>query len=114
MAAGPDRLEAVIVTRRIAYQGGGPFVRALVEALEEQGVTVVVRRDGPYVGQHRAARDMGDDVSATLAATGDVEAINAGVGMFRGRFGDGGCLRRTGDRYGSARCAAAPIRHPGR
>jgi len=29
---------------------------------------------------------MGEDVNATLIATGEVEAINAGVEMFRRRF----------------------------
>jgi hypothetical protein len=86
MGVSDDRLETMIVTRRITYQGGGPFVRALVEALEDQGVTVVVRRDGPYIGRHRESRDMGQDVHATMVATGRVEAINVGVGMFRRQF----------------------------
>jgi hypothetical protein len=86
MAVGDDRLEAVTGTRRITYAGGGPFVRALVEALEHQHVTVVVRRVGPQVGRHREVRDMGEDVDATLVATGDFEAINVGVEMFRRGF----------------------------
>jgi hypothetical protein len=86
MAGGDDRLEAVTVTRRLAYAGGGPFVRALVEALEDQAVTVVVRRAGPHDGRHREVRDMGEDVNATLIATGEAEAINVGVEMFRRRF----------------------------
>jgi hypothetical protein len=86
MAVGADRLEAVTVTRYITYQGRGPYVRAPVEALVDQGVTVVVRRDGSYVGRHRQSRDMGEDVTATLAATGEVDAINSGVEMFGRQF----------------------------
>ena len=97
MAVGDDRLEAVTVTRRITYAGGGPFVRALVEALERQHVTVVVRRDGPYVGRHRQASDMGQDVSATLVATGDFDAINAGVETFRRRFASHAEIRVEGE-----------------
>jgi len=72
-------------TRRIAYSGSGPLVRMLVEALEDEGVTVVVRREAARVGQHRGSRGMGDDVNATLVATGAVEAIRAGVWMFLNR-----------------------------
>jgi hypothetical protein len=97
MAVGDDRLEAVTVTRRITYAGGGPFVRALVEALENQHVTVVVRRAGPEVGRHREVRDMGEDVNATLIATGDYEAINAGVEMFRRRFASHAEIRVEGE-----------------
>ena len=86
MAGGSPRLGAVVVTRRIFYQGGGAFVRALVVALESQGVTVMVRRDGPYVGQHREPRQMDDDVTATLVATGSVEAIDAAMTAFGHRF----------------------------
>ena len=69
-------------TRRIAYSGSGPLVRMLVAALEDEGVTVVVRREPPRVGQHRESRGMGDDVNATLVATGAIEAIKTGVWMF--------------------------------
>ena len=73
-------------TRQITYQGSGPFVRALVQALEGEGVTVTVRRNGPYVGEHRDPRGMGDTVGATLVAIGATEAIKAGVWTFRQRF----------------------------
>ena len=73
-------------TRRITYQGSGPFVRTLVQALEGEGVTVTVRRNGPYVGEHRDPRGMGDAVGATLVAVGSIEAIKAGVWTFRQRF----------------------------
>jgi len=80
-------------SRRITYQGSGPFVRSLVEALEAEGVTVTVRRDGPYVGEHRDPRGMGDAVNATLVAVGAIEAIRAGVGTFRQRFADRAVVR---------------------
>ena len=73
-------------TRRIAFEGSGPFVRALVTALEDEGVAVAVRREGRYVGQHREPQGMGDPVRATLVATGSIEAIEAGVSAFQQRF----------------------------
>ena len=73
------------VTRWIAYEGSGPLIRALVQALEDRGVAVVARRGGPH-GQHRAVREMGEAVTATLVATGASEAIDAGVSAFRQRF----------------------------
>ena len=75
-------------TRQITFQGSGPFVRTLVQALEGEGVSVAVRRNRPYLTEHRDPRGMGDAVSATLVATGATEAIRAGVGTFRKRFGD--------------------------
>ena len=62
-------------TRRITFEGSGPFVHTLVTALEDEGVTVAVRREGRYFGQHREPRGMGDPVRATLVATGSIEAI---------------------------------------
>ena len=79
-------LNAVTETRRITFEGSGPFVRTLVTALEDEGVTVAVRREGRYFGQHREPRGMGDPVKATLVATGSIEAIQAGVSRFRERF----------------------------
>jgi len=73
-------------TRRIAYHGSGPLIRTLVHALEERGVAVAVRREGPYVGEHREPPGMGDAVNATLVATGATDAIEAGVKMFLDRF----------------------------
>jgi hypothetical protein len=71
---------------RITYRGSGPLIRTLVQELERAGVTVTVRREGPYVGPQREYRAIGDAVSATLLATGEVEAIEAGVRTFRQRF----------------------------
>src|SRR5215204_4690923 len=82
MVVGALCLEPMTETRRIAYSGSGPLVRMLVEALEDEGVTVEVRRQAAGVGQHRESRGMGNDVNATLVATGAVEAIKAGVWMF--------------------------------
>jgi hypothetical protein len=62
-----------------------------------RGVTVVVRRAGPQVGRHREARDMGENVGATLLATGDFEAINAGVEVFRRRFASHAEIRVEGE-----------------
>ncbi|HEY6748936.1 MAG TPA: hypothetical protein VI357_24865 [Mycobacteriales bacterium] len=73
-------------TRRISFEGSGPFVRTLVQALEDEGVTVAVRREGRDEDQRPAARGMGDAVRATLVATGAREAIAAGVSTFRQRF----------------------------
>jgi len=75
-------------TRRIAYHGSGPLVRTLVHALEEEGVAVAVRREGPYVGEHREPPGMGDAVNATLVATGAADAIDAAVWTFVDRFAD--------------------------
>jgi len=72
--------------RRISFEGSGPFVHTLVTALEGEGVTVAVRREGWYVGEHREPRGMGEAVKATLVATGSLEAIKAGVSTFRQRF----------------------------
>jgi hypothetical protein len=87
MAVGAGRLDAMMETRRIAYHGGGPFVRTLVQALEQEGVTVAARREGSYVRAHREPSGMGDAVNATLMATGSTEAIKAGVWAFLSRFG---------------------------
>jgi hypothetical protein len=73
-------------TRQITYLGSGQFVRGLVQALEGEGVTVTVRRNGPSVGEHRHPRGMGDAVGATLVAVGATQAITAGVWTFRQRF----------------------------
>ena len=73
-------------TRRVSFEGSGPFVQTLVTALEGEGVAVAVRREGRYVGQHPEPRGMGDAVKATLVVTGSVDAIKAGVSTFRERF----------------------------
>jgi len=73
-------------TRRISFEGSGPFVQMLVTALEGEGVTVAVRREGRHPEEHRGPRDMGDAVRATLLVTGSNEAIKTGVSTFRERF----------------------------
>jgi hypothetical protein len=86
IALGVWRLNRVTETWRITFEGSGPFVRTLVQALEDEGVTVAVRREGAYVDQRLTPRGMGDAVKATLVATGASEAIAAGVSTFRQRF----------------------------
>lgn len=83
---GVVRLDAVTETRRITFEGSGPFVRTLVQALEDEGVTVAVRREGHALDRPPTPRGMGDAVKATLVATGASEAIAAGVSTFRQRF----------------------------
>ena len=97
MTEGADRRAAMTETRRIAYEGSGPFVRTLVRALEDEGVQVAVRREGPYVGEHREPHGMGDPVKATLVATGEIEAIKAGVRTFLYRFANRAQVRIDGD-----------------
>jgi hypothetical protein len=73
-------------TRHISFEGSGPFVQTLITALEGEGVTVAVRREGQPVREHCEPRGMGDAVKATLVVTGSIEAIKAGVSTFRERF----------------------------
>ena len=84
-------------SRKITYRGSGPYVRTLVQMLEKEGATVTVRRDGPYIGEHRDPGRMGDYVNATLVAHGAIEAIRAAVSMFRQRFADHALVRIEGD-----------------
>ena len=51
---------------------------------------------------------MGEDVNATLVATGEVEAINVGVGMFRRRFASHAEIRVEGEGGAAADPWAAP------
>lgn len=78
-------------SRQIIYRGSGPLLRALVQALEEEGVMVRVRRNGPAAGE--SPRSMGDAVHATLAAVGASDAIRTGVSIFRLRFPDRALVR---------------------
>jgi hypothetical protein len=78
--------EPMTQTRRVSFDGSGPFVQTLVAALEGEGVAVAVRREGRYVGEHGEPRRMGDAVKATLVVTGSIDAIKAGVSTFRDRF----------------------------
>jgi len=80
------RLDAMIDSRRIAYQGSGPLLGTLVQALEDAGVAVTARRNGPYVGRHREDRGMGDAVDATLVVTGATASIETAVSIFRQQF----------------------------
>jgi hypothetical protein len=65
IAPGLGRLNAVTETRRITFEGSGPFVRMLVQALEDEGVTVAVRRERPDVDQRPIPCGMVDAVKAT-------------------------------------------------
>ena len=78
--------EPMTQTRRVSFDGSGPFVQTLVAALEGEGVAVAVRREGRYVGEHGEPRRMGDAVKATRVVTGSIDAIKAGVSTFRDRF----------------------------
>jgi hypothetical protein len=75
-------------TLRIGYQGSGPFLRTLVRALEDDGVEITVRRDGPSAGQHRKVQGMGGAVTAALVVTGATAATRAAVATFRQQFPD--------------------------
>jgi hypothetical protein len=105
IALGVGRLNAVTETRRITFEGSGPFVRTLVQALEDEGVTVAVRREGHSVDQRPTPRGMGDAVKATLVATGASEAIKAGVSTFRQRFANRAVVTIENE------AAAPPPRH---
>jgi hypothetical protein len=97
MVGGAARLPTMQGTRRITYEGSGPFVRELVQILEEQGVTVSVRREGPPESEYRDTRGMTEAVAATLMASGTTEAIEAGVDRFRQRFPGRSLVRMEGE-----------------
>ena len=101
---GVGRLNTVTETRRITFEGSGPFVGTLVQALEDEGVRVAVRREGHALDQRPTPRGMGDAVKATLVATGASEAIAAGVSTFRQRFANRAVVTIENE-------AAAPPRH---
>lgn len=73
-------------TRRITYQGSAPLVRALVQALEAEGVTVSLRRGGQRTMEERDTRTIVENVVAILVAEGGVAGIKAGVRKFRANF----------------------------
>jgi hypothetical protein len=102
---GVRRLNAVTETRRITFEGSGPFVRTLVQALEDEGVTVAVRPERPSVDQRPTSGGMADAVEATLVATGASEAIKAGVSTFRQRFANRAMVTIENE------AAAPPPRH---
>ena len=77
------------VTRRITYQGNPTLARALVRLLEEEGLTVRVRREGRPATEYRDAHRMPETVLATLLATGAAEEIDAAVRRFGERFPGG-------------------------
>ncbi|HEV8527007.1 MAG TPA: hypothetical protein VGS60_05555 [Actinomycetes bacterium] len=74
------------MTRRITYQGSVPIVRALVQALEAEGVTVSLRRGGQPTMEERDTRTIVENVVAILVAEGGVARIKAGVRKFRANF----------------------------
>jgi hypothetical protein len=69
--------------RRITFEGSRPIRRALVQMLEEQGVTVQL--PGQHTSEYRDARDVAEGVITTLIAAGEL-AIRAGVRKVRWRF----------------------------
>jgi hypothetical protein len=73
----------VAETRRLTFEGG-PVGRALVQVLQEEGVTVT--GSGRPATEYRDARDIAEGVVTTLVATGAIEAIRAGVRRVRWRF----------------------------
>jgi hypothetical protein len=75
---------AVIEIRRITFDGSRPICRALVQMLEEEGVTVQL--PGRHTSEYRDAHDMADGVFTTLIAAGTLPAIRAGVRKVRWRF----------------------------
>jgi short-subunit dehydrogenase involved in D-alanine esterification of teichoic acids len=70
--------------RRITLEGSRPIGRALVQMLEEEGVTVQL--PGRHTTEYRDARDVAEGVITTVIAAGTVEAIKAGVRKVRWRF----------------------------
>jgi hypothetical protein len=75
---------AVTEIRRITVEGSRPIGRALVQMLEEEGITVQL--PGRHTTEYRDARDVAEGVITTLIATGTLDAIRAGVRKVRWRF----------------------------
>jgi hypothetical protein len=75
---------AVTEIRRITFEDSRPIGRALVEMLEEEGVTVQL--PGRHTSEYRDARDVAEGVITTLIAAGELDAIRAGVRKVRWRF----------------------------
>ena len=97
MVGGAARLPAMRGTCRIRYEGSGPFVHELVRILEQGGVTVRVRREGPLESEYRDTRGMTETVAATLMVTGAMEAVKAGVERFQQRFPGRSVVRIEGE-----------------
>jgi hypothetical protein len=97
MVGGAARLPTMQGTSRIRYEGSAPFVRELVQILEQEGVTVSIRRERPPESEYRDTRGMTETVAATLMATGTAEAVKAGVDRFQQRFPGRGIVRIEGE-----------------
>lgn len=97
MAGSAARLPAVTGTSRIRYEGSAPLVRELVQILEQEGVTVSIRRERPPESEYRDTRGMTEAIAATLMATGATEAVEAGVHRFRQRFPGRSIVRIEGE-----------------
>ena len=82
----PWRLVCPAVTeiRRITFEGSRPIGRALVQMLEEQGVTVQL--PGRHTTEYHDAGEVADGGITTLIAAGELDAIRAGVRKVRWRF----------------------------
>ena len=70
--------------RRITLEDSRPIGRALVQMLEEQGVTVQL--PGRHTTEYRDARHVAEGGITTLIAAGELDAIKAGVRKVRWRF----------------------------
>lgn len=75
-------------TARLRYVGPSPFVYALAQLLEEQGVEVEYERPG--ITEQRDAGTALADVSVILGVTGNAGNVAAGVRAFRARFARAG------------------------
>jgi hypothetical protein len=89
--------DLVAEIRRIVYEGSGPLLRALIQMLEEERVTVRVRRESRPEAEYRDGQGMTDNVIATVVATGAITGIKAGVERFRTRYGSRGRIRIEGE-----------------
>jgi hypothetical protein len=69
--------------RRITFEGSRPIRRALVQMLEEEGVTVQLPG---HTSEYRDARHVVEGGITTLIAAGALDAIRAGVRKVRWRF----------------------------
>jgi hypothetical protein len=97
MVGSAARLAIMEGTCQIRYEGSAPFVRELVQILEQEGVAVSVRREGPPESEYRDTRGMTDAVAAILTATGATEAVEAGVDRFQQRFPGRSIVRIEGE-----------------
>ena len=80
MAVGTEPLDPTTETRRISLRGQratGPDAGA---GAEDKGVTVVVRRDRPHVGQHRESRDTGSSAGGGSTTSSPPSTTAPGCG----------------------------------